>query len=78
MRADDAHPLTPLEAFRAFRLYADMVSQAWLDKMAQITDDALCIAVERVPTRILGAARKKFVCGFLSYNKKRLLNTGAS
>jgi hypothetical protein len=78
LRVDDARPLTTLEAFRAFHLYADMASQVWLDKMAQITDDMLCIAVERVPTRVLGAARKKFVCGFLSYNKKRLLDTGAS
>jgi hypothetical protein len=78
LRANDAHPLTPLEAFRAFCSCADMASQAWLDKMAQIPDDALCVAVERVPTRIFGSARKKFVCGLLSYNKERLLDTKAS
>ena len=77
LRADDAHPLTPLEAFREFCLRADGASQAWLDKVAQIDDDALGVVVERVPTRILGPARKKFVCGLLSYNRTRLLDTKA-
>ena len=78
MSADDVHPLTPLEAFRAFRSCAGAAPRIWLDKMAQITDDALRVAVERVPTRILGSARKEFVCGLLSYNKERLLDTKAS
>lgn len=66
--------LTPIEAFLAFRAYAGDAGPIWLDRLAQIADDVMQAAVEKVPASILGSERKEFVGRFLRHNKERLLD----
>ncbi len=72
---DPGKPLSTIEAFTQFSKQCLEASQAWLDRLRQISDDSFASIVSQVPSGRLSAISGEFILEVLRLNKQRLLGS---
>jgi len=65
-------PLGTLEAFSAFAEFAPEAKKAWLGRMAEIEDNAVCGIMDEVPDERMSRICKEFTLQLLKENRTRL------
>ena len=69
----DAKPLTLIEAFQAASSHNPNASKIWLERLENVTINAVREVFERIPEQLISDAAKEFAIRLLEINRARLL-----
>jgi hypothetical protein len=69
---EDQRPLTALEAFVSAARTVPQAAIAWLERLRNVTPDAVVDLVARVPGRIMSDPARQFAVAFLTESRSRL------
>ena len=72
---DDKHPLTTLEAWRAFAAKVPAEAAIWRRQLEMVADDAIKVYVDNVPLERMSAVCRQFTLDLLAENRRRILES---